>query len=93
MTAGMDGRLMLWDLEEGTLIRGLDGIGVIFDLTLGNEGPTVFFGSSDTTILEWLLSNPTIDELKEWIEANRYVRPLTCAERELYQVAPLCETR
>jgi WD40 repeat protein len=91
LTAGMDGRLMLWDLEKGSLIRSSDGHGVIFDLTLGADGQTAFFGSSDTTIVQWLLSNPTLDELKDWIVANRYVRPLTCAERELYQVAPLCE--
>jgi len=92
MTAGMDGRLMLWDLENGTLIRSSDGHGVIFDLTLGADGQTTFYGSSDTTIVQWLLSNPTLSELKDWIVANRYVRPLTCVERELYQVAPLCES-
>ena len=91
LTGGMDGRLMLWDLVNGTLIRSSDGHGVIFDLTLDADSQTAFFGSSDTTIVEWLLSNPTIDELKGWIEANRYVRPLTCSERELYQIEPLCK--
>jgi WD40 repeat protein len=92
LTAGMDGRLLLWDLENGQLIRSSDGHGVIFDLTLSADGQTAFFGSSDTTIVQWRLSNPSIAELKEWIEANRFVRPLTCAERELYQVEPLCES-
>ncbi|MGW8249009.1 MAG: nSTAND1 domain-containing NTPase [Anaerolineales bacterium] len=92
LTAGMDGRLMLWDLENGILIRNSDGHGVIFDLALSADGQTAFFGSSDTTIVEWRISNPSLDELKSWIEANRYVRPLTCTERELYQIEPLCES-
>ncbi len=93
LSAGMDGRLMLWDLESGQLVRSSAGHGIIFDVTLSDDGRTVFFGSSDTTIVEWQLSNPTITELKDWIEANRYVRPLSCPEREFYQVEPLCEPK
>lgn len=91
MTAGMDGALMLWDLETGRLIRRSEGHGVIFDLTLSADGESVFFGSSDATIIQWRLSNPGSAALKEWIKENRYVRPLSCAERELYRVAPLCK--
>jgi WD40 repeat protein/DNA-binding SARP family transcriptional activator len=91
MTAGMDGALMLWDLETDRLIRRSEGHGVIFDLTLSADGETVFFGSSDATIIQWRLSNPGSAALKEWIEENRYVRLLSCAERELYRVLPLCE--
>jgi WD40 repeat protein len=93
LSAGMDGRLMLWDLDSSQLVRSSEGHGVIFDVTMSTDGQTVFFGSSDTTIVQWQLSNPTIAELKDWIEANRYVRPLSCAEREFYQVEPLCESR
>jgi hypothetical protein len=32
----------------------------------------------------------TLDELKAWIGTHRYVRPLTCEERALYNVVPLC---
>jgi len=92
VTSGMDGRLMVWDLACGTLVRQSDQHGVIFDLTMSPDGESVYFGSSDTTITEWGISNPSIDELKGWIEQNRYVRELTCAEREFYQVEPLCET-
>jgi len=62
-------------------------------VTMSADGRTVFFGSSDTTIVEWQLLNPTITQLKDWIETNRYVRPLSCAEREFYQVEPLCESK
>jgi WD40 repeat protein len=93
VTSGMDGRLMVWDLARGTLVRQSDQHGVIFDLTMSPEGESVYFGSSNTTITEWGISNPSIDELKGWIEQNRYLRELTCAEREFYQVEPLCETK
>ena len=90
VTGGMDGRIMVWDISEGRLVRQTDGHGVIFDLTMAPDGESVYFGSSDATITEWRISNPSIDELREWIELNRYVRDLTCGERELYQIEPLC---
>jgi hypothetical protein len=37
------------------------------------------------------LAAPSLDELLDWVAANRYVRELTCDERELYQIEPLCE--
>jgi WD40 repeat protein len=91
LTSGMDGRLMLWDLDTGELIRSSGGHGVIFDLALSPDGQTALFGSSDTTITQWRLLRPSLDELTAWIGANRYVREPTCEERERYQIEPLCD--
>ena len=32
-----------------------------------------------------------MDEVRNWIDDNRYVRKLSCEERELYLIEPLCE--
>jgi len=91
LTSGMDGTLMLWDLEPGELVRRWRAHGVIFDMALSPDGQTALVGSSDTDIVQWRLDNPSVDELAAWIEANRYVRDLTCEERETYRIEPLCE--
>jgi WD40 repeat protein/DNA-binding SARP family transcriptional activator len=91
VTSGMDGALMLWDLERGALVRRSEGHGAIFDLALAPDGQSVLFGSSDTTITQWRIDNPSLDELKAWVAANRYLPELTCAEREMYQIEPLCD--
>jgi WD40 repeat protein/DNA-binding SARP family transcriptional activator len=91
VTSGMDGTLMLWDLERGELIRRSAGHGVIFDLALAPDGQSILFGSSDTTITQWRIDNPSLGELKQWVAANRYLPELTCAERETYQIEPLCD--
>jgi WD40 repeat protein len=92
LTSGMDGTLTLWDLESGETIRRWGGHGAIFDIALAPDGRTSLVGSSDTTIVQWRLGNPSLDELREWIQANRYVRDLTCQERDLYRVEPLCDS-
>jgi WD40 repeat protein/DNA-binding SARP family transcriptional activator len=87
MTSGMDGQLMLWDLTTGELIRSSAGHGIIFDLALGADGRSVFFGSSDTTLVEWQFRAPATGQLRDWIAANRHVRRLDCAEQALYGIA------
>lgn len=92
LSSGMDGVLRLWDLQSGLLIRRFGAPDtVIFDVTIAPDGRTAFVGSSDRTIVQWALDNPSPAELRAWIEANREVRALTCSERMLYDVQPLCE--
>jgi WD40 repeat protein len=92
LSGSMNGSLMLWDLESGELIRRSEGHGTIFDMALAPDGQSVFFGSSDTTIVQWRFDAPSFDELRTWVAANRYLPGLTCAERETYLIEPLCES-
>jgi len=55
------------------------------------DGRTGLVGSSTQMIIQWQLATPSLDELFDWVGANRYVRELTCDERELYRIEPLCE--
>ncbi len=73
MTSGMDGSLMLWDLEAGELVRRTSGHGVMMDLAFNPDGDSILAGSSDTTIFQWRLDNPSLEQLRAWVEAHRYV--------------------
>jgi WD40 repeat protein/DNA-binding SARP family transcriptional activator len=92
-SGGWDGTLVLWDLETGELIRRFKDphTGVVFDSAMSPDGRTGLAGSSAQTIIQWQLAAPSLDELLDWVAANRYVRELTCDERELYRIEPLCE--
>jgi WD40 repeat protein/DNA-binding SARP family transcriptional activator len=92
LTSGMNGVLRLWDLESGELVRefGYSGPAVVFDLALSPDGRTALSGSIDQTITQWSIDYPDLEGLLDWIEANRYVRELTCEERARYQIEPLC---
>jgi WD40 repeat protein/DNA-binding SARP family transcriptional activator len=86
LTSGMDGLLKLWDLRTGELVHQSSGHGVIFDISLAPDGKSAFFGSSDHTVIQWRISNLSLEELRAWIQANRYVRDLTCAEQASFQI-------
>ena len=93
LTSGMTGVLKLWDLENTELIRqfGYAEPAVVFDVAMSPDGTTALSGSSEQTIVQWRLDYPSLDELRAWIEQNRYVRELNCEERAMYQIEPLCE--
>ncbi len=86
LSSGMDGTLMIWDLKTGQLVRRNSGYGVIFDLAIKPDDLTALFGTSDTMIYSYQISNPTPSELHNWIQANRYVRDFSCGELNVFQI-------
>jgi len=99
LSSGWDGTLALWDLQTGQEIHRFRGhdTDFIFDIAIspdalaGTGALTALSCGTDQTIIQWQLDMPSQEELQEWIAYNRYVRNLTCDERELYQIEPLCE--
>jgi len=82
-----DDTTLLWDLNTGDLIRRYNS--GIFQPTFLPGNQTALrnnFGN-----LELWRIDATLDELLTWTRANRYVPELTCDQRELYRLEPLCE--
>ena len=92
-TCSWDGELMLWDLSNGELIRqfGPEGEIAMYDIAMSKDGLYGLSGLSDGKIILWRLMNPGFEELMAWIGENRIVREISCKERALYQIEPLCE--
>ncbi|MFQ5407425.1 MAG: BTAD domain-containing putative transcriptional regulator [Anaerolineales bacterium] len=93
LSSDFGGPLYLWDLERAITLRrfGLFDRGSAMEnvITPDNRYALVAFNN---TITQWDLAIPSLDALRDWIAANRYVRDLTCEERELYQIEPLCDS-
>jgi len=54
------------------------------------DGRSAYSVSADGTIIQWRTAEWSVDELAAWAKDNRYRRELTCEERALYRVEPLC---
>jgi len=93
VTGGEDGSLMLWDVEEGQLVRRYETQGAVHDVAIAPDGRSAVFGTSGGVIIRWRLSNPSLGEVQTWIEDNRYLPELTCEERERYRIEPLCASQ
>jgi WD40 repeat protein len=91
ISASADGTLILWDLESGQAIRRYYGHAwELRNVAFSPDGLTAVSAGRDMQMIHWRIDR-TLDELLVWTRANRYVRDLTCPERELYGVEPLCD--
>jgi WD40 repeat protein len=92
LTCDQRGAAILWDLQSGSplgLFTAPD-VGATQACTLSPDGRLGAIAAGNEIVI-WQIMTPTLQELLDWIEANRYVRDLTCQERELYRIEPLCE--
>jgi dipeptidyl aminopeptidase/acylaminoacyl peptidase len=92
LTASDDTTLRLWDIESGIELQRFSRTGnalAVGALALSPDGQRAAVASTDRIVSLWQITT----DPQDWIEqafTNRYVRQLTCAERRLYQVEPLC---
>jgi WD40 repeat protein len=92
LSGGDDTTVILWDFETGEELRRFyEHTGAVYDVGFGPDSQTAYSVSFDGALIEWQIADLPLDELVEWTHANRYVRDLTCDEREQYRVEPLCD--
>jgi WD40 repeat protein len=91
ISGSQDGTVIIWDLTTGEALRSLDGRGVMVLGTASTaDGKLAVTASADGTLRWWRLALG-LSDLLTWTQDHRYVRDLTCSERELYRVAPFCD--
>jgi WD40 repeat protein/class 3 adenylate cyclase len=92
LSSSMDGVVILWDFETAEELRRFSGhTEIVPGLVFHPDGQTAFTVSADGALIEWQISDLPLEELIDWTYANRYVRELTCQERETYRIEPLCD--
>jgi len=77
----------LWDLNTGEAIRSYNASPFTFSFAPDNH--TVLMGQYNDRVELWRI-DATLNELLAWTRTNRYIPELTCDQRELYRLEPLC---
>ncbi len=91
VSGSADRTLIIWDAETGEILRRFTGLHTgIYSLAFSPDGNQLLVGYVDGTIELWHID--TAQDLIAWTETNRYVPELTCEQRELYHLKPLCES-
>jgi WD40 repeat protein/DNA-binding SARP family transcriptional activator len=92
ISSAEDGVVILWDFDTGEELRRFKGhTALVPGVVFSPNGQTALSVSLDSALIEWQIADLPLDQLLDWIGANRYVRALTCEERVQYRVEPLCE--
>ncbi len=84
-----DGTSSLWDIASGEVLRRY-GNGWVMKFIFTEDGRQALAGYR-TGALEFWRIDSTLEDLLSWTEANRYIPEITCEQRALYGVEPLCE--
>jgi WD40 repeat protein len=87
---GGDGTGSLWRSETGEVIRRYGG-GFVFSPDFFPDGRHAVVGHRDGAVELWRI-DATLDELLTWTQNNRHIPELTCEQRLLYNIEPLCES-
>jgi WD40 repeat protein len=85
-----DGTTTLWNVESGEVFRRYDN-DFVMQSVFSADGRQALMGFHDGAVELWRMDT-TLDELLQWTQANRYIPELTCNQRELYRIEPLCES-
>ncbi len=84
------GELILWDYVTGEELHQLNTRLAISDMVFSPDSKTAYVASLDNKLIYLSIDEKPLPELLQWIQSNRYVRQLTCEEKEQYRVNPQC---
>jgi WD40 repeat protein len=90
ITGSDDDTIRLWNANTGDELYRIEGHNdTIIDMALSADGRQLLAVSANNEMRLWRVDR-NLDELIQWITANRYLRDLTCTERDTYRVEPYC---
>ncbi len=83
------GGVTMWDFETAEILHRFAVHGAyVFDVEFHPDGDRAYTSGVDGKLIEWTGFDLGLEELLSWIDDNRYVRDLTCEERDRYNLDP-----
>jgi WD40 repeat protein len=79
------GLIIVWDMARHSEIARYDlGTSHVFTVAFSPDAQHLATGQDDASVLVWRVY--TLDELIDWVDENRYLRPWHCVELEQYHL-------
>ncbi len=91
LSATMNGDLILWDYSTGEELHRINTHLAISEVLFSPDGKKAYAAALEGKLIELSINEKSLPELLDWIKVNRYLRVLTCAERQQFHVDPQCK--
>ena len=88
LSGTMNGEVILWDFSTGEELHRLETHQEVYRVLFSPDRRIAYAASPNGKLIEWQIAEKSLPELRDWISSNRYVRPLTDEEMQLYHVNP-----
>jgi WD40 repeat protein/serine/threonine protein kinase len=84
LSVGFDGTALLWSVSEGQVLQRLSpDDGEMLDAAFAPGMPIIY--TTTSRLHQWQLPpERDLDDLVSWVQENRYLRDLTCSERQQF---------
>jgi WD40 repeat protein/serine/threonine protein kinase len=89
LSGGADDQLILWDIASGSELHRYAATNTVFAIAFSPNNAQAIAGQELGTLDMWRVF--TLDDLIDWTMQNRYLRELSCVERELFHITPYCD--
>ena len=90
LSADSEGNLILWDIPLTTQINRF-ATPPVREISFAADGQRALTVSNNGTVKLW--RTLSLQALPGWIMDNRYLPELTCEQRDLYNIQPLCASQ
>jgi WD40 repeat protein len=91
VASALDGTILLWDYITGEELHRLDTHLELVDILFSSDSATIYAAATEGKLVVWRINEKSLSDLLDWIYTNRYVRDLTCLERQQFKVNPQCK--
>ncbi|MCU0497005.1 MAG: protein kinase [Anaerolineae bacterium] len=86
LSGGSDTTIRMWDLQTGVELRRFtEHTNWVSSLKFSPDGTFAVSSAQDRLLKVWRI-DLTPDTLLEWLDGNRYIRPLSCNEQVQYRI-------
>ena len=86
LTTSSDTSVRMWDIASGEEIHRFDQHSDwVQEVVFGRDESFAVSAGQDQTLRRWRIKR-SADDIIDWARDNRYIRELTCAERESYRL-------
>jgi WD40 repeat protein/transcriptional regulator with XRE-family HTH domain len=86
LAGSMGGEVILLEFATWEELHRFEANQEVYSVLFSPDGKTAFAASRDGKLITWQITEKSLSELQDWISSNRYVRPLTCAEKQQYLI-------
>jgi WD40 repeat protein len=89
ISGAADATFRIWDAELGIELRQEKQDEWVFGAIFSKDGTTAVSGDHLGRVVRWRMAT-TLDQLVDWVKKNRDVPEMSCYEKDVYGIKPLC---
>jgi WD40 repeat protein len=89
ISGSTDSTFRIWDKDVGIELRREQQGEWVFNTIFSADGKTAVSGDHAGNLVHWRIP-PTLDQLVDWVKKNRELPEMSCYEKDVYGITPVC---